>query len=197
MAGAKNPIEELIQEAMVRRSKYEAAIAVIDDLLRVARAYAGLEEIHGPDRPSEAPSVSRQEDRRKPTQEVVEPIQGALLPGEHISARGAPNRAGQHGGRRPQGTIAVRKAIIEVLRNAQGRPVPARELLDGVRALGAVTKGANPESLIDLHARNAMLREKAPIERLGKRTWRWIGPLDWQPADTRRDQPSPAPLPEP
>jgi len=74
-----------------------------------------------------------------------------------------------------KGSISLRKAVLQVLREAHGEPVHVREILARIEALGAVTEAKNPLKIIDLIASGAKTRNHEPIERVSPRSWRWAG----------------------
>ena len=70
------------------------------------------------------------------------------------------------------GTISMRGAIKDILREAHGEPLKAAEILRRATDRGARTSGKRPEAVIDLNALS-LSKEGHPIERVGPRTWRW------------------------
>ena len=81
----------------------------------------------------------------------------------------------------PKGSMAVRQAVIEVLKEAQGQPLHSRLILGRVRAKGAIIDADDPVGVIDLAAYNIRDRNLAPLAKVGPRTWRYVGP----PAEDR------------
>lgn len=71
------------------------------------------------------------------------------------------------------GTISMRAAVRQVLRDAHGSPLHTKEIYRRVSELGAKTTAGRPESVVDLTA--LTLSKNEPIERISPRTWRWTG----------------------
>jgi hypothetical protein len=74
-----------------------------------------------------------------------------------------------------QGKVSMRSAVQTVLQRAHGEPIHAREILARARSMGAETSAKNPEAVIDLVCYTLKQRKKAPLERIGPMTWRWVG----------------------
>lgn len=75
---------------------------------------------------------------------------------------------------KPAGALPLRAAILQVVRDARGQPLHAREILARTRAMGADTSAKKPESVVDLVAYSWKKRGE-PLERSGPMTWRWAG----------------------
>lgn len=73
-----------------------------------------------------------------------------------------------------KGTISMRAAIRQILREARGEPLHSKEIWRRAVEMGAKTAGENPLGLVDLSAFS--LSKTEPIEKVGPRTWRWTGP---------------------
>lgn len=69
--------------------------------------------------------------------------------------------------------VSFRGAVVQVLRDAHGEPLHAKEILGRVEALGARTTAKNKLSVVSLAIRG--LTDKHPIEKAGPRMWRWAG----------------------
>lgn len=74
-----------------------------------------------------------------------------------------------------KGSISLRKAVLQVLREAHGEPVRVGEILARATAMGAITNAKSPDKIIDLVAYNLKTRSDQPIERVSPRSWRWKG----------------------
>ena len=72
-----------------------------------------------------------------------------------------------------QGTISVRSAILQVVKDARGVTLHSEEIWQRAEAMGARTKSDNPKDVVDLNLFG--LRQKHPIEKMGPRLYRWTG----------------------
>lgn len=101
----------------------------------------------------------------------------------HGSSNGAatltvrPRAARQSGAARtaPKGSVSLRQAVLQIVREAQGSPVHIREILARALAMGAATNAQHPERIVDLVAYNLKSRSNQPLERVSPRSWRWTG----------------------
>lgn len=73
------------------------------------------------------------------------------------------------------GTISLRKAVLQVIREAHGSPVHIKEISARAQALGATTTAKDPFRIVDLVAYNLKTRSDQPLERVSPRSWRWTG----------------------
>lgn len=70
-----------------------------------------------------------------------------------------------------RGSISVRGAILEVLRNAPGVELHSEEIWRRAEALGARTESPHPKDVVDLSLFN--LRKQHPIDKVRPRTYCW------------------------
>lgn len=76
---------------------------------------------------------------------------------------------------RVKGTISLRQAVQDVLKEAQGAPLHVKEILRRAQERGAVTESRDPQSVIDFVTYGLKTRDGAPVEKVAPRTWRWAG----------------------
>ena len=74
-----------------------------------------------------------------------------------------------------KGPISVSRAVHQVIKEARGEPLHVKEILRRVLELGAITEAKDKMAVVDLVAHSLRKRGKAPIERIGSRTWKWVG----------------------
>lgn len=74
---------------------------------------------------------------------------------------------------------SFRGSVLQVLRDAHGEPLHAKEILRRVEAVGAHSDAKNKLSVVSLSIRG--LSERHPIEKTGPRMWRWAGPPAEEP----------------
>lgn len=72
-----------------------------------------------------------------------------------------------------KGSVSVRSAVLQVIKDARGEPLHAREIARRMIALGAVTAAKDPPAIVDLVAGSLSKRDGLPIEKVAGRTWRW------------------------
>lgn len=70
-------------------------------------------------------------------------------------------------------SISLQEAVLQVLKDAHGSPLHAREIYRRALDLGAVTNAKEPVNVTDLVAWQQA--KKHPIEKTAGRTWRWAG----------------------
>lgn len=70
------------------------------------------------------------------------------------------------------GKLSIRQAVIQTLRDAQGEPIHAKEILRRIRELGVSPNAKEPTGVIDLTC-HSLKNAGKPVERTGPRTWRW------------------------
>ncbi len=76
----------------------------------------------------------------------------------------------------PKGRISVRQAVKQVLWEARGAPLHAKEIARRVVEKGAITTAKNPPGMMGLTATN--LRESGvPVDKVQPNTWAWVGDL--------------------
>lgn len=73
-----------------------------------------------------------------------------------------------------KGEVSTRSAVLQVLKQARGEPLLAKEILKRAEALGARTTARRPASIIDLTA-HSLQKSGTPIEKVDTKGWRWIG----------------------
>jgi hypothetical protein len=71
---------------------------------------------------------------------------------------------------RPKGTISLRKAIRQIVQEARGIPVHAKEIWLRAHELGAMTGASDPVAAVDYTAYSIK-----GIKKVAPRTWRWVG----------------------
>lgn len=74
-----------------------------------------------------------------------------------------------------KGTISLRKAVLQVIREAHGSPVHLKEIRARALGMGASTDAKDPDRIMDLVAYNLKSRSGQPLERVSPRSWRWTG----------------------
>ena len=77
---------------------------------------------------------------------------------------------------KPVGTASLRSTALAIVREAGGRPLTTREILDRAQARGADSAAKDPENVVDLILYTLRKRQHAPLDRPAPRTWRWVGP---------------------
>lgn len=76
---------------------------------------------------------------------------------------------------KPVGTVSLRSAVLDIVREAGGRPLAATDILRLARSRGADSAAKNPEQVVDLILYTLRKRNHQPLERVDKGTWRWVG----------------------
>lgn len=76
---------------------------------------------------------------------------------------------------RPAGAISLNRAVLQVIEQAHGEPLLTTEIYQRAQAMGASTQADKPAGVVDLMLYSHRDRGRKPIERIGTRTWRWIG----------------------
>lgn len=71
------------------------------------------------------------------------------------------------------GKVSMRSAVARVLQEAGNRPMHSRDVYTAAQRLGAETTSKDPSSVVDLVIFD--LNKRGKVERVGPRTWRWIG----------------------
>ena len=94
------------------------------------------------------------------------PMMAAVVNGKARAVNGKARTA-------PKGRRSMRGAVLQVLADARGESIHAKEILRRARELGANTTAKDPEAIMDLMGYS--LREGHPIEKSAPRTWRWVG----------------------
>ena len=69
--------------------------------------------------------------------------------------------------------LTQREAVEKVVKDARGRPLSAKEILERVKALGVNIGGKQPEGIVDLLIRDLTQKRGQPIERVKPLVWRW------------------------
>jgi hypothetical protein len=76
---------------------------------------------------------------------------------------------------RQKGTVSMRSAVQQVLREARGEPLHIREVYHRAQALGATSDAKNPVRITDLLIYTLIHRGGLPIQKVAPATYRWIG----------------------
>jgi hypothetical protein len=76
---------------------------------------------------------------------------------------------------RPKGKESLNRTVLRIVQEAHGQPLHTSEILARAQAKGARTAAKKPERVIDLLLYSHRNRARAPVERVGPLTWRWIG----------------------
>jgi len=106
--------------------------------------------------------------------EVLLRLRGKQLQPVPTSAPAIPNRpAGPR--RATQEELPMRRAVLQVLRDAHGEPLRVEEILERAQGLGAATRSKNPVNTIDLQLYGLRDRDKLSVQKVGPRSWRWAG----------------------
>jgi len=71
------------------------------------------------------------------------------------------------------GKMSIRRAIVQVLKDARGEPLHCKEIWRRAEELGAKTTSKNPAAAVDFTAYT--LKE---IKKVAPRTWSYIGELE-------------------
>jgi hypothetical protein len=69
------------------------------------------------------------------------------------------------------GSVSMRSTVARVLREAGGRAMHSREILEMAEKAGARTTAKDPVAVVDLVVLG--LQQKGKVEKAGPRTWRW------------------------
>jgi hypothetical protein len=77
-----------------------------------------------------------------------------------------------------KGKLSVRQAVLQVLKDARGEPLHAKEIARRVSEMGAVTSSKNPAGVVGLVANSLQTRDSQPIEKVAGQTWRWAATGD-------------------
>jgi hypothetical protein len=123
--------------------------------------------------------LEHMDDERKALQQIVEGLEsllratGSAPSGTKAANKPATAKVAVKASNVPVGSISMRSAVMEYMRNAKSEPRHSRDVLAGVSALGAHTNAKEPISVIDLVLLG--LVKKGRVEKVAPRTWRWIG----------------------
>ena len=74
---------------------------------------------------------------------------------------------------KPKGTVSLRRAVVEVLKEARGEPLHVKEIFRRVSAKGARTGAKSPLGAIDLTCYSILKYHPKALEKVRPRTWRW------------------------
>ena len=77
---------------------------------------------------------------------------------------------------KPKGTISLRGAVVEVLKEARGEPLHVKEILQRITAKGAKTSAKSPLGAVDLTCYSILKYHPKALEKVRPRTWRWLEP---------------------
>ena len=80
----------------------------------------------------------------------------------------------------PVGTLSMRRAVLEILREAWPNDIHILEILKKAEERGARSAAKNKRSVVALICLNFSKR-KYPLERTGPSRWRWNPADDWRP----------------
>jgi hypothetical protein len=111
--------------------------------------------------------------RAEPVSKLVTQLQPAAVRQEPpVPVRRRRSRLSENG------QLPMRRAVLQVLQGARGSAMRVEDILAQAQALGATTGAKNPVNVLDLQLYGLRDRDNLPVEKVGKRTWRWAGPLD-------------------
>jgi hypothetical protein len=118
--------------------------------------------------------LARMDDERSALTEVVRSLESLLkavgLP-DHTSGGPPTFPPPRPKVSTPVGTVSMRSAVAQVMREANGRPLHTREVMARAQAMGASTNAKVPLSVVDLVLLG--LLKKGSVEKVAPRTWRW------------------------
>jgi len=75
--------------------------------------------------------------------------------------------------RKPKGTVSLRSAVMDVLKEARGEPLHVKEIWRRAGAKGAQTASKSPLGAIDLTCYSILKYHPTALEKVRPRTWRW------------------------
>jgi hypothetical protein len=76
---------------------------------------------------------------------------------------------------KPVGSLSLRRAVLDIVREAGGRELTTDDILQRARTRGADSAAKDPANVVDLILYTRRKRDHAPLERTRARTWRWVG----------------------
>ncbi len=79
------------------------------------------------------------------------------------------------------GTIGFDSGFQEVLRQARGEPISDLEAWERMKLLGVKSNSENPVGWVGRSAKKLVTMGRA--EKIGPKSWKWIGPLNGHDAD--------------
>jgi HB1, ASXL, restriction endonuclease HTH domain len=85
-----------------------------------------------------------------------------------------PEISTRSGNNQVRGSVSLRSAVLEVLKNAEG-PLKTKEIWKRVAAMGAITHSKNPSSVVDLTLYQ-LRKSGQPTQKTAPATWQYQEP---------------------